>query len=182
MCVINNSLPWYIPASIPFIESNLNKNQTVLDIGSGNSTLWYAARTKFVHAIETEVNWYEIIKNNQPDNVQLDFKTKEDIITTLSNVTSSYNVVSIDPMESEASIGNTTTSRKTMLDLVMANFSNVDMYVLDNWGEKYWYHDIYDLDEIGLKNRYPILSDYTVQDFFVPAGWMGLGTRVIFKA
>jgi len=176
-----NPLPWYTPPSIPFLESHLNSDHVVLDVGSGNSTLWYAKQTKFVHAIETEVNWYEEIKNNQPNNVQLDFKTRAGIIEALTNPIMDYNVISIDPMERESSMGDTVTSRKCMLDLAVNNFDNVDVYVLDNWGEKYWFHDIHDFTGDQMKEYYPKLKDYVVYDFF-QGGWMGLGTRLLIKA
>jgi len=69
----NNPLPWVSYPFIHFIGQRLNKKIKLFEFGSGNSTLYYAAKVASVTSVEHNAAWYEKIEANIPANVQLFF-------------------------------------------------------------------------------------------------------------
>jgi hypothetical protein len=55
-------IPWYTYPTIEFLSHLDLKPFKVFEYGSGNSTLWWAARSKQVTSIEDNELWYEKIK------------------------------------------------------------------------------------------------------------------------
>jgi hypothetical protein len=51
-------IPWFSYAAIDFLEQFLKPHMIVCEYGSGGSTMFFAQRTRFVHAIEDNVEWY----------------------------------------------------------------------------------------------------------------------------
>lgn len=70
----NNPLPWVTYPFIDFISNRLKSEMEVFEFGSGNSTLWYAKKVKFITSVEHDKNWYDILKKEIPLNVNLYFK------------------------------------------------------------------------------------------------------------
>lgn len=66
-------LPWVTYPFIDFIEQKLQKNLSVFEFGSGNSTLWYANKVLKVVSVEHDKAWYEKIKNQLPSNAILNY-------------------------------------------------------------------------------------------------------------
>jgi hypothetical protein len=62
-------LPWYTYPAISFLSKRIHSDLTVFEFGSGNSTLWWAARVKRVHAVENHKGWAAQMKSNLPGNV-----------------------------------------------------------------------------------------------------------------
>ena len=54
--------PWLAKDSIKFLDSILTKDSMVLDVGSGNSTVWFAERVKKVISFENKKEWYDKVK------------------------------------------------------------------------------------------------------------------------
>jgi hypothetical protein len=54
-------VPWFSYAANDFLEEHLQPHMTVCEYGAGGSTLFYARRTKFVHSIEDNQQWYEAV-------------------------------------------------------------------------------------------------------------------------
>lgn len=67
----DNPLPWVTYPFIDFIESRLNRSMEIFEYGSGNSTLWYAKKVRYVTSVEHEQNWYDKVKSNLPDNASI---------------------------------------------------------------------------------------------------------------
>ncbi|MGD0540341.1 MAG: hypothetical protein ABSB33_02375 [Tepidisphaeraceae bacterium] len=61
-------IPWFTYPAIDFLEPRVQRNWTVLEWGCGNSTLWWAARTKRVIGIEHDRAWHKIIASETPAN------------------------------------------------------------------------------------------------------------------
>jgi len=55
-------IPWQIPSSIFHLDILLKKDYNVLEIGSGGSTLFFMNRCKGIISLETDSNWYNIVK------------------------------------------------------------------------------------------------------------------------
>lgn len=73
----NNPLPWVTYPFIDFIEERLTNNLEVFEFGSGNSTLWYAGKVRFVTSVEHDDSWYKKIKSTMPNNVALHYQKLE---------------------------------------------------------------------------------------------------------
>ena len=63
-------LPWFTYSAIYFLEKKVNLNMKVFEYGSGNSTLWWSVRVTEVKACEHDIEWYNIMKNKIPPNVE----------------------------------------------------------------------------------------------------------------
>lgn len=51
-----------------YLESFLNKKKTVLEWGSGGSSIFIAQRVKELHSIESDLFWFNEVKAKLPDN------------------------------------------------------------------------------------------------------------------
>jgi len=92
-------IPWVTYSFIDFIESRLLKNFSILEFGSGNSTLFYAKRVKEVVTIEGDYDWYLKIKNEIPSNVRLiysDSTNIEEYSSTPFQLDTKYDLIIID--------------------------------------------------------------------------------------
>jgi protein-L-isoaspartate O-methyltransferase len=67
----NEPIPWVTYAFIDFIESRLHSQLTMLEYGSGYSTLYYSKRLKHVHAVEHDEPWFREMSGQMPPNVSL---------------------------------------------------------------------------------------------------------------
>jgi len=67
----SNPIPWYTYPAIEFIENKLSSKFKVFEYGSGQSTLWWAARVLNVISIESNQDWFLSINTNLPKNVKL---------------------------------------------------------------------------------------------------------------
>jgi hypothetical protein len=94
-----NPLPWMTYAYIGFMErkSDLLKPLSVFEWGSGFSTLWWAARTKSVDAVEYNAVWHDRMAVMVPENVRLHYvplgRGYSELIRRLGQ---KFDVISID--------------------------------------------------------------------------------------
>ena len=63
-------IPWYTYPTIEFLSHLDLSSFRVFEYGSGNSTLWWAARSKQVTSVEDNELWYEKIKYSLKQNVE----------------------------------------------------------------------------------------------------------------
>jgi hypothetical protein len=73
----SNPIPWCTYSFIKFIEPRLKKHFDVFEFGSGNSTIWYAARVGEIFSIENNSEWYGMISKKVPSNVNIIFQPLE---------------------------------------------------------------------------------------------------------
>ncbi len=66
-----NPLPWLTYGSIQFLSRRIPSEAVVYEYGSGNGTLWWAARVSRVDAVEHYSAWYESVRSRMPENVTL---------------------------------------------------------------------------------------------------------------
>lgn len=78
-------IPWWSYGFIDFVIGRLNSEMSVLEFGSGGSTVWLSQRVKQVVSIENDLNWSKIVKSFIPENVQIietltpEYLKKEDL-------------------------------------------------------------------------------------------------------
>lgn len=73
----NQPIPWVTYSFIDFIKDRLNKNLSVFEYGSGNSTLFYAKHVKRVVSVEHDEAWYQKIVNQKAPNAEMIFTKLE---------------------------------------------------------------------------------------------------------
>jgi len=66
-------LPWVTYSFIDFIKPRLNKELSIFEYGSGNSTLFYAQRVKRVVSVEHDEAWFNKIVKEKAPNAEMIF-------------------------------------------------------------------------------------------------------------
>lgn len=74
-------LPMYTYPAIEYLSQLDFGNRTVLEFGSGQSTLWWARRAAEVFAVEHDDNWVRRLESSSATNVVCLFAKREDITT-----------------------------------------------------------------------------------------------------
>lgn len=64
-------LPWMNYGIIDLLEERLDRELSLFEYGSGNSTVFYASRVREVISVENDLGWYEYIRNSLPDNASI---------------------------------------------------------------------------------------------------------------
>ncbi|MGQ9845794.1 MAG: FkbM family methyltransferase [Caldisericia bacterium] len=107
-----NPIPWFTYPAIDFLKERLNKNMTVFEYGSGNSTLFFAQRVKEIISVETNKQWYEKIKSKMPSNAKIILYENDKSDISYSKVIDSFNkkydIIIIDAIERNEVLMNAT--------------------------------------------------------------------------
>jgi len=130
-------LPWYTYPAIDFLKYRDYSGKNVLEFGGGQSTLWWAEQAEQVVTFEGDNSWYQEIRDNMPDNVELIYVSMDDresninkineSLTALSNL--NYDVVIIDGLY-----------RIFMVPIAVKYLSNDGIIICDN-AESYDFND-----------------------------------------
>jgi hypothetical protein len=94
-----NPIPWMTYAFVDFIEERLNKQMTVFEYGSGNSTLWFSDRVKDITSVEYDQNWFKKVEQHKKNNSTLIYKplnNKEEYITSINSFNKKFDIIVID--------------------------------------------------------------------------------------
>ncbi|WP_177236603.1 class I SAM-dependent methyltransferase [Spirosoma endophyticum] len=90
-------IPWYSYPLIEYLQQLDFSQKTIFEYGSGNSTLFWASRSKHVVAIEDDPAWYAQIKPKLPSNVTyLLVDNKEDYVKAIHQFSTSFDVIIVD--------------------------------------------------------------------------------------
>lgn len=65
-------VPWLTYAAIARLERGIRPDFDVFEYGSGNSTLWWAARVRRIVTCEHDASWAERIRTRLPENARLE--------------------------------------------------------------------------------------------------------------
>lgn len=66
-------IPYLHKDVIEYMSGIVFPDMSIVEFGGGGSTLWFAERARKVLTFETDPNWYEILMQKKPDNVQVMF-------------------------------------------------------------------------------------------------------------
>lgn len=55
-------MPWMTIGALDWFENNVNKDYRIFEWGTGNSTLYWVKRAKYVCSVEHDANWHKQIK------------------------------------------------------------------------------------------------------------------------
>ncbi len=72
-----NELPWMNYAFVAFVTERLKDDMTVLEFGSGYSTVFWARHTKAVYAVEDDDFFRDMLKDRLPGNAQVSLCTPD---------------------------------------------------------------------------------------------------------
>ncbi len=91
-------IPWFTYPAIDFLEPRVQRNWTVLEWGCGNSTLWWAARTKRVVGVEHDRAWHQLVASKAPANATLVLSEDPDRYANLQDAPEAgpYDAIVID--------------------------------------------------------------------------------------
>lgn len=95
----NNPIPFFSYSMTHFLENYLDKNMTIFEFGSGNSTLFFAERVKRVVSVEHDKKWYERALSLIPKNVEMIFQELEydgDYCKTLRKLNETVDIIFVD--------------------------------------------------------------------------------------
>lgn len=94
--------PWMSQKEIDLILSYLDPTMTMLELGSGGSTLFFSKHVKELHSVESEKAWYDLIKEhtkpiNGDSNVTYYYKQKgEELESFAATLHRQYDAILID--------------------------------------------------------------------------------------
>lgn len=123
--------PWITVGAIMALEEIIKPTYSVLEFGSGGSTIFFAKRCCSVLSYETNIEWYNKVKSitdTHHPNVILKYGNMDTFTNDINHDNNKYDVILIDSNEKD-------TNRKTLADLCV---SKANLYiVVDNylrWG------------------------------------------------
>lgn len=68
-----NPIPWVTYSFIDFIQGRINKDLTIFEYGSGNSTFFYARYAGIVVSVEHDKEWFDTMMKDRPNNSEIIF-------------------------------------------------------------------------------------------------------------
>ena len=95
------ALPWYSYAAIAFLGPRVTREMTVFEYGSGQSTLWWAARAGSVTSCEHDAGWFARMRGRIPSNVRYEHRALGDggYAKEITSAEHPFDVVVIDGRE-----------------------------------------------------------------------------------
>jgi hypothetical protein len=137
------ALPWYTYPAIDFLRHKQMADKSVLEFGSGQSTLWWSERVRNVVSLEDNESWYQSLVQLVPPNVRLVLSD-----TLASNVERELNGIRFDVIVVDG-LDRLACARKSIMFL-----NEGGTVILDN-SEGYW----------GRDGEYPILDFFRISGF-----------------
>ncbi len=92
-------IPWLAYPVIDFLEKRLNKELTMFEYGSGNSTIWYSQRIRQITSCENDKAWFAKVEVmlEKSDNAQVTLQeSREDYIKEITKYAGQFDVILID--------------------------------------------------------------------------------------
>jgi hypothetical protein len=161
-------VPWVTKESIYELEKLLNKDDIVLEVGTGGSTIFFSERCYEVTAIETSGEWAESVRNKLQDSdiynvLYMHSPDEKDICDYIGVMfTNDVTVFSVDTQ------GGYNRSKILNAFLQKGISASLRMIVLDNYSHEGLFPDSHSWE------------GWEVHDFNHPR-WAGSGTRICIK-
>jgi hypothetical protein len=94
-----NLVPWMNVPTTRLLKERLTQDLTLFEFGSGYSTLFFASRAKAVASVESDKEWFDILKPQLPENVTLIFQENDvdgKYCRSIASTGHQYDVVIVD--------------------------------------------------------------------------------------
>ena len=177
---LENECPWIVPSAAHRLDGLLNKDDYVIEIGTGGSTLFYAKRCGFVQAIETDPKWGSKVYGNL---VVKDYRnTRYLVLREVAQIRSYFEVdrklgnlqvtvISIDTIQGY--------NRSALFELLLCKYlHSLRVIVLDNYAEhSLWPHHWF-MTESQILER---VGEEWICETYDDCHWYGNGTRLLIK-
>ena len=150
-------IPWYTYPAIEFIEDKLSQDLVVFEYGAGNSTLWLAERVKSVVSVESDSNWFNTIRSQMPDNVEINLiQDPENYAKKIEEYPNNYfDLIIVDGI-----------NRNQCAEKAISRLKNTGFIIFDNTDN--WEHNQGNLSllEAGFKqiDFYGMIPSYTYKN------------------
>lgn len=92
-------IPWTTYSFIDFIRERLNKDLTLFEYGSGNSTLFFADRVKKIISCEHDKKWIQELRSSMPSNCEVFYSEQEDYELAILRHNSNFDLIFIDAIK-----------------------------------------------------------------------------------
>lgn len=92
-------IPWMTYNAITFFEERLTKDLSIFEYGSGNSTMFFANLVGKVTSAECDESWYEHVRKDMPENVNLMLVSKDgdqQYCKVIGNTEERFDVIIVD--------------------------------------------------------------------------------------
>jgi hypothetical protein len=102
-------IPWYTYPAIDFLDAKDFADKSVMEFGSGQSTLWWASRAKKVVSAESDEKWLNHVRTKLPTNARA-FLLPDDLTGLSENVAGEkFDLIIVDGLNrhraAEAAVG-----------------------------------------------------------------------------
>jgi tRNA(Met) C34 N-acetyltransferase TmcA len=91
-----NPIPWFTYSAIEYLSQLNLSEKTVLEWGSGNSSLFFAKRVKSIVSIESDNEWYKEISDRKLQNQEVLFSKIENYEKIPSLIGKKFDIVIVD--------------------------------------------------------------------------------------
>jgi hypothetical protein len=92
--------PWIGLSAIRLLRDNLNARSSVLEFGSGMSTLWYAKHAGSVYSVEDNRDWFQrvelVLHRRRITNVSYHYATGAEYAAIVSGTALQFDLVMVD--------------------------------------------------------------------------------------
>jgi hypothetical protein len=97
VAVNGEPLPWFTYPAIEYLNQFNFSDKRVFEYGSGNSSLFWAARTREVVSVESDQQWFNRISLNSPTNLILSLHAdKENYVSCITRQEGCFDIIVID--------------------------------------------------------------------------------------
>jgi hypothetical protein len=166
-------IPWMTEGAINKLDEILNENDTVLEYGSGGSTLFFARRCKKVLSYDTSLDWHALvqkeIENRNIENVWSYYIAQEDALCPPFKK-GDMDVFTVLSVDTQGGI-----NRSKILNHFIKNNRepNLRILILDNYGHEGLFPDHWDKDNF-MGDDWEVFTCNHHR-------WAGFGTRIYIK-
>lgn len=155
---IGNNIPWYTYPTIEYINNLDFSNKSILEFGSGSSSIFWAKKCLEIISIEHNKEWYEKVKQNLSINQKIFFtENNSNYENLVKKFDKKFDVIVIDGIRRKE-------CAESIINYLNSNSKDGYMIILDNSD---WYkntakflRDKLDLIEIDFHGFGPI-NNYT---------------------
>lgn len=169
-------MPWMVPSAIYELDVLLTKKDYVLELGSGGSTIFFAQRCHAVISVETNDEWFEIVKN------EIQKKILSNVHHTLANNQEQiYKILEYLPLKNITVLCVDTVhgfDRSQLLNAAILCCPNLRIIILDNYSDE----ELFPIHFNWNDNKFnSILGENWIMFTFDDSNWCGDGTKIAVR-
>ncbi|GAB1268580.1 hypothetical protein NBRC116493_18330 [Aurantivibrio infirmus] len=130
--IMKSPKPFIVVDAVKFIEKRISKGTKVLEVGAGNSTLWFLGKGCDVTSVEHDEIWAKEILSRADSSTSvlggalvIEKRQGNEALTFLNSLNQKYDVILVDCM-------NAYTSRYEVMKIVRQKLNPNGILVLDN--------------------------------------------------